>query len=166
MRLASIAPSSSVMASQKPTSTEIVKAAETIGAIAVCVGAAILFVTSPEARKKLAEGLGKPSEKTDTKPPIPRTNTGTPVTGGDGVVYLLKAGPFFKIGKAQGFDKRYRQIKLHLPFPTEAIHQIECSDISHVERYWHKRFAPKRQNGEWFVLTDEEVAEFKSHAKM
>ena len=159
------------MSNQKPTSTEILKVAETIGAAAVCVGAAIMFVTSPDLRRKLADALGQgetkpPTPKPNQVPPVPRTSSGTPVTGGDGVVYLLKAGPFFKVGKAQGFDKRYRQIKLQLPFPTEVVHHITCGDISHVERYWHKRFASKRQNGEWFVLTDEDVNEFKSQAKM
>jgi len=159
------------MSSEKPTSTEILKAAETIGAAAVCVGAAIMFVASPDLRKKLAERLGQlapstPDSKPAEVPPVPRTSSGTPVTGGDGVVYLLKAGPFFKIGKAQAFDKRYRNIKLALPYPTEVVHHISCADITHVERYWHKRFASRRQNGEWFVLTDEEVAEFTSQTKM
>ena len=167
------------MSSRKSTSTEIIKAAETIGAAAVCVGAAILFITNPEVRGKIVKRLGGAAEvdkadapKPAPSPPTPRTGAGTPVTGGDGkpsvdgVVYLLRAGPFYKIGKAQGFDRRYRQIKLQLPYPTEALHQIECGDINHVERYWHKRFAAKRQNGEWFVLTGADVDEFKAQSRM
>lgn len=159
------------MASSKPTSTELLKAAETIGAAAVCVGAAIMFVASSDLRRKLADRLGQgeakpPTPKSNEAPPIPRTHSGTPVPGGQGVVYLLKAGPFFKIGKAMDFNKRLNQIKLQLPYEVVVTHKISCDDISHVERYWHKRFASKRQNGEWFVLTDEDVAEFKSQTKM
>lgn len=158
------------MSARKSTSTEILKAAETVGAAAVCVGAAIMLVTSPEIRRMLVEHFGQPeanaSNKPPEAPPSPRTSSGTLIDGGPGVVYLLKAGPFFKIGKAQDFDKRLRQIKLQLPYPVETIHKISCSDISHVESYWHRRFASCRQNGEWFVLTDKDVAEFKANARM
>lgn len=160
------------MPSQKPTASDAIKALETIGAAAVCVGAVILCITNPKVRQQLKEALkDDPKDPDSAKAPAPipgppRTASGAPVTGGEGVVYLLKAGPFFKIGKAQGFDKRYRQIKLQLPFPTEALHQIECDDISHVERYWHKRFTSKRQNGEWFTLSETDVAEFKAQTKM
>jgi len=84
-------------------------------------------------------------------------------TGG---VYLLKAGTFYKIGKATVFDRRIKQIKLQLPFPIEVIHKIHSHNISEVEIYWHRRFAHNRKNGEWFELTDEDVAEFKSKLQM
>lgn len=82
------------------------------------------------------------------------------------VVYLLKAGPYYKIGKAKDLDQRVKQIKLQLPYPVETLHSIETDDSIGIENYWHKRFACKRVNGEWFLLTDDDVATFMSRATM
>ncbi len=46
------------------------------------------------------------------------------------------------------------------------VHAIEAFFPSEAELHWHNRFADKRQNGEWFVLTDEEVAEFTRVSRM
>jgi len=83
-----------------------------------------------------------------------------------GIVYLLKAGPHFKIGKAINFEKRLGQIKLLLPDPVEVVHTIRAANPSAVESHWHRRFAAMRRNGEWFVLSDADVAEFKSVSQM
>jgi hypothetical protein len=77
-----------------------------------------------------------------------------------GCVYLLKAGPFYKIGKSQNFEKRLSQIKLQLPYPVEVIHVFKTRNMGEVETHWHRRFKDKRANGEWFVLTDEDVNDF------
>jgi hypothetical protein len=82
------------------------------------------------------------------------------------VVYLLKAGPYYKIGKAKDLDKRVKQIRLQLPYPVEVMHSIETDDSSGIENYWHKRFACKRANGEWFLLTDDDVTAFMSRERM
>lgn len=82
------------------------------------------------------------------------------------VVYLLKAGPYYKIGKAKDLDQRVRQVKLQLPYPVETLHSIETDDSIGIENYWHKRFACKRANGEWFLLTDDDVATFMSRETM
>lgn len=84
----------------------------------------------------------------------------------EGVVYLLQAGPHFKIGKSIDFDKRLGQIKLQLPYAVEVVHVMRAADPSQVESYWHRRFSPLRQNGEWFLLTQTEVDEFKGVSKM
>ncbi len=76
------------------------------------------------------------------------------------------AGPFYKIGKTTNFKQRLGQIKLQLPYAVEVVHTIETDDINGIERYWHKRFADKRANGEWFVLTEADVAAFKSRSRM
>ena len=42
-----------------------------------------------------------------------------------GYVYLIQAGPYYKIGKAKVVGKRIKQIKLQLPYPTHFVHSIE-----------------------------------------
>lgn len=83
-----------------------------------------------------------------------------------GFVYLLKAGPYYKIGKTLDFASRVRDIKLQLPFDVEVVHKIETDDPSGIEAYWHRRFAKRRENGEWFRLSEVDVATFVSRQKM
>ena len=83
-----------------------------------------------------------------------------------GLVYLLKAGPYYKIGKTINFDKRLSQIKLQPPHAVEVVHVIRAADHSRVESHWHRRFAALRLNGEWFDLSEAEVSEFKSVSEM
>ena len=40
----------------------------------------------------------------------------------EGVVYLLKAGPYYKIGNSINFEQRLGQIKLQLPYAVEELH--------------------------------------------
>lgn len=84
----------------------------------------------------------------------------------EGIVYLLKSGPHYKIGKSVNFEKRLTQIKLQLPHAVEVIHVIRAADHSRAESHWHRRFAARRLNGEWFELSEAEVAEFKSVLEM
>src|SRR5579863_5863855 len=83
-----------------------------------------------------------------------------------GIVYLLRSGPHYKISKTKDFEGRLGQIKLQLPFDVEVVHKIETDDPTGIELYWHRRFMSKRDNGEWFSLSEEDVAAFTSRAKM
>lgn len=83
-----------------------------------------------------------------------------------GVVYMLQAGPYFKIGMSINLEKRLGQIKLQLPHAVEVVHVIRAANPAEVEAHWHRRFAALRRNGEWFLLTQAEVDEFKSVSEM
>jgi len=78
-----------------------------------------------------------------------------------GVVYLLKVGKHYKIGRTNDASRRSREINLQLPEAAERIHAIRTDDAVGIERYWHQRFADRRLNGEWFLLSKADVAAFK-----
>lgn len=79
----------------------------------------------------------------------------------DGFVYLIKSGRHFKIGKANSVEVRHRQLKIQLPEAADVIHRIKTDDPYGIEAYWHRRFAAKRLNGEWFALSAEDVKAFR-----
>ena len=81
--------------------------------------------------------------------------------GPDGYVYLLRVGRNYKIGRASSFERRERELAIQLPERAERVHIIRTDDPVGIERYWHQRFAPQRQNGEWFALSANDVRTFK-----
>jgi hypothetical protein len=78
-----------------------------------------------------------------------------------GFVYLIKMGRYYKIGMTNHVGRREYELSLQLPEQPELIHQISTDDPKGIEEYWHKRFAAKRTNGEWFAPDASEVAAFK-----
>jgi Meiotically up-regulated gene 113 len=85
-----------------------------------------------------------------------------------GYVYLIRHGKRneYKIGKTNNPIRREGEIRLELPEKIQPIHYIETDDPSGIERYWHNRFADKRKEGEWFVLTKSDVQSFKRWKKI
>jgi hypothetical protein len=78
-----------------------------------------------------------------------------------GVVYLMKSGRHYKIGKTRDLGRRQYEIALQQPERLRLVHAIETDDPDGIERYWHQRFASQRANGEWFDLSAADVAAFK-----
>jgi hypothetical protein len=88
-----------------------------------------------------------------------------PRTKQRGYIYLIRAdsnSPQFKIGRTKNLPSRLKPVGLQLPWAVELLHAIEVEDIVWAEIYLHKKFDPKRLNGEWFSLLKEDVEWFCS----
>ena len=79
-----------------------------------------------------------------------------------GYVYLVQAvmpQNYYKIGCSTNPVERIETLGVRLPFPITPIHQFKVNDMFGIERRLHDKYADKRANGEWFALTDNDVAE-------
>ncbi len=83
-----------------------------------------------------------------------------------GFVYLMKSGRHYKIGRTISLGSRERQLAIKIPIPPTTVHSIETDDPSGVEAYWHRRFAEKRGEGEWFDLSLDDIKAFKRWKKI
>lgn len=76
----------------------------------------------------------------------------------DGYVYLLKCDFAIKIGMSIHQDKRTNTLKTQAPFPTERIYIKHIAGYDRCEKYLHEKYKAKRLNGEWFALSEDEIA--------
>ena len=76
-----------------------------------------------------------------------------------GYVYLIRAeNGLYKIGKAKNVNARMKPFRVDFPMKWELIHTIKSNDYGAAEGGLHKTFADKRDVGEWFRLSPDDVA--------
>lgn len=115
------------------------------------------------ALRQLASEDGNWSDLLDYLPDIQEAAPERPAVPprAEGMVYLLKSGQHYKIGRSEDIERRFREVTIALPETVNLVHAIRTDDPSGIEAYWHRRFAEKRANGEWFALSGEDVRAFR-----
>jgi len=82
----------------------------------------------------------------------------------DEVVYLVEADGIgrWKIGRTINVKRRETELQRQSPVPIRIVHTIETKESRALELFLHQRYAHARVIGEWFALSDAEVAEIKA----
>jgi hypothetical protein len=75
-----------------------------------------------------------------------------------GFVYLIKSPYGYKIGKTKNMKQRSQLFSVKLPFPIEIVHFGWFADYSAAEARYHRTYAHKRLEGEWFNLSEGDIA--------
>lgn len=84
-----------------------------------------------------------------------------------GYVYLVKSGKLYKIGYSENHWRRKSELHKQTSEGITEIHTIAAvDDAPGIEKYWHERFKDKRQHGEWFDLSAEDISAFKKRKFM
>ena len=76
-----------------------------------------------------------------------------------GFVYLVHAVKTsrFKIGRSKDVLRRMSALQYASPFKIRYVYHAYVSSMNEIEMQLHQKFQPKREIGEWFTLTPEDV---------
>lgn len=84
-----------------------------------------------------------------------------------GYVYLIKSSTgHWKIGRSKNPKDRLKTFGVILPFEVQYEHLIPADDMCKAESALHEKYAEKRVNGEWFLLTEDDIADIKAIERM
>lgn len=93
-----------------------------------------------------------------------RSKQRTNYLSNEGVVYFVKNSEgLTKIGRTNELRRRMKALKNeYKDYALKLIHFIKTGDSIVLEKTLHRVFADKRAQGEWFRLTDQDLANIKS----
>jgi len=78
----------------------------------------------------------------------------------DSFVYVVRSGDYHKIGVASDISKRIKALQIGNPIKIKLTLIIKNSEMDAylLEKCLHEVFEAKRVSGEWFVLTNDDIA--------
>lgn len=80
----------------------------------------------------------------------------------EGVIYFLREEHgLVKIGKTIDFERRFRTLQHQIPYQLEIIALIHTFLTDELEEYFHAKFVNKRVKGEWFALSERDIADLQ-----
>lgn len=81
-----------------------------------------------------------------------------------GYVYFVQEymNGSFKIGKTKNLEKRMNVFGVKLPFENKLIYLVKTGNHHQTEVAFHKHFADKRLEGEWFALNKDDLSWIKA----
>lgn len=79
------------------------------------------------------------------------------------VYLLINDEGKYKIGFTErNIKKRIKELQTGSPSEMRVVQEYESDNARKIETIMHRSFRSKRINGEWFDLTNEEVADFSN----
>lgn len=80
-----------------------------------------------------------------------------------GEVYFIKIGDYYKIGATRCLSDRISELQIANPTKIELVARVKTNDMNQTERLFQALFErdDKLECGEWFRLTDADIAYIK-----
>ena len=82
-----------------------------------------------------------------------------------GYVYILQSEHGYKIGKTKNYRGRLSLFTVKLPFEFELLRLYSSDNYQELETQLHNMFRPKLINGEWYTLSDADMADIDVYVK-
>lgn len=76
-----------------------------------------------------------------------------------GYVYFMESKFGWKIGKTRDLDKRRKTFEVKLPFKFAIRYVVKTHEMSKLEILFHDLFKNKHINGEWYLITSDDIIE-------
>jgi hypothetical protein len=125
------------------------------------------YCASREDFEDVSAILNQESGNKNIENGLNKTRIGAGKSKPSGYVYLVKSGKLYKIGCSENHWRRKSELHKQTSEGISEVHTISAlDDAPGIERYWHERFKEKRQHGEWFDLSPDDIRAFKKRKFM